>query len=138
MQNEFRIAFEHLPPMGTMHGERGAAVAPRIDLLARALFLEGVLLDVTSVASMIVPSTKSNPIDSNFFRAYRWSTAAAFWSQQPGKRAPERRHMRSTSAMMLHSNAGRLSQRCFARTSCRMPPTLRNALRRSRLASCSA
>jgi hypothetical protein len=71
MQNEFRIAFERLPPIGSVHGDRRAAVLPRVDLLARALFLEGVSLDLTSVASMIVPSTRSNPIDSNFFRAYR-------------------------------------------------------------------
>ena len=70
MQNEFRIAFEQLPPIGTLDGSLRAAVLPRLDLLTRALFLEALSLDLTSVASMIVPPAGSRPIDSAFFHSY--------------------------------------------------------------------
>ena len=70
MQNEFRIAFDQLPPIDSEHGTRRAAVLPRIDLLTRALFLEGVSLDLTSVASMLMSPRGSHPINGNFYRAY--------------------------------------------------------------------
>ena len=71
MKNQFRVSLEKLPPIRAVEGTARADVRPRLDLLTRALFVEEANLDLTSLASAILPSKSGAPTDANFYTAYR-------------------------------------------------------------------